>query len=284
MTSETRLSELDDQFVSIYEAARRRLLDEQRARALIVIKDDQMLLYHSGGTPDVTTGLRPPLYDKLKVLGHVPLAIYCLLVGHTGEVLQQSMLQALAGYRQKVAATGNDLDTTTESEAGILRRWLNMLERALSFLDQVIDAACVSEADLTAFCRANVPDMNAIFAAAARAQLDVCHARVMHVKESVLSADDWASLRVVIIGPHMARRDQNFLQYFSRLLQTPKYADRRVVYYEGDDIEGALDLVGTAILDFRASQSIFGNENRLHRDVLADATMRYLDELLPLHV
>jgi hypothetical protein len=79
----------------------------------------------------------------------------------------------------------------------------------------------------------------------------------MHVKESVLSADDWASLRVVIIGPHMARRDQNFLQYFSRLLQTPKYANRRVVYYEGDDIEGALDLVGVRQFSTSAPRSQF---------------------------
>jgi hypothetical protein len=283
MAGETRLAELDDQFVSIYETARRRLIDDQQARALIVIRDDHMLLYHGDSKPDVMTGLRPALYDKLKALGHVPLAIYCLLVGQIGggDALPQPVLNALADYRRQVAAAGADLDTTTETAAGILPRTLDMLGRALSFLDQVIADGRVSRTELTGFCRANVANMNAIFAAAARAQVDVCHAHVMRVKENVLSADAWASLRVVIMGPHMARRDQNFLQYFSRLLHTPLDADKRVVYYEGDDIDGALDLVGTAILDFRASQSIFGDENRLHRDVLADATTRYLDELLP---
>jgi hypothetical protein len=95
----------------------------------------------------------------------------------------------------------------------------------------------------------------------------------------VLSADDWASLRVVIMGPHMAHKDQNFLQYFSRLLHTPMYADKRVVYFEGEDMAGALDLLGTTLLDFQASRSIFDDEDRLHRDVLADATTHYLDEL-----
>lgn len=33
MTSENRLAALDERFVSIYEATRRRLLDEQKARA-----------------------------------------------------------------------------------------------------------------------------------------------------------------------------------------------------------------------------------------------------------
>jgi hypothetical protein len=33
MTSEERLAELDERFVGLYEATRRRLLDEQKARA-----------------------------------------------------------------------------------------------------------------------------------------------------------------------------------------------------------------------------------------------------------
>ena len=283
MTGQQRIAELDEHFVGIYEAARRRLLDEQKTRALIIVNEDQMLLYRGGVEPEVMSGLRPPLYDKLKALGHVPLAIYCLLVGYADadKPLPRAALSALHEYRQRIAAARADLDTTKEVESGILPRNVDMFEQALSFLDRVVAAGRVSDADLSAYCRSNIADMNAIFAAAARAQLDVCHAHIMHLKENVLSMDDWASLRVIIMGPHMARKDQNFLQYFSRLLHTPKYADKRVVYYEGEDIEGALDLMGTAILDFRASQSIFSNENRLHRDVLADATTRYLDELLP---
>jgi len=282
MTREQRLAELDDRFVAIYEATRRRLVDEQKARALILIDDDRMLVYHGGAEPRVVTGLRPPLYEKLKTLSHVPLAIYCLLMGEAdgGSALSQPLLDALGDYRRTLGAAAGDLDTSEDVAAGVLPRTLDLLERTLAFLDRVIDDRRISRADLSAYGRANVADINVCFAAAARAQIDLCHARMMELKESVLSAEDWASLRVVIMGPHMAHKDQNLLQYFSRLLHTPMYADRRVVYFEGEDEEGALDLLGTTILDFQASRSIFDDEERLHRDVLADATTPYLDELL----
>ena len=45
MTGAQRLAELDERFVAIYEATRRRLLDEQKARAVILIDDDRLLLY-----------------------------------------------------------------------------------------------------------------------------------------------------------------------------------------------------------------------------------------------
>ena len=85
MRREERLAELDERFVEIYEAARRRLLDGQKERALLLVNEDYMLFYHGGREPQVITGLRPPLYDKLKSLSHVPLAICCLLTGHTDE-------------------------------------------------------------------------------------------------------------------------------------------------------------------------------------------------------
>jgi hypothetical protein len=283
MTGAERIAALDERFIGIYEAARRRLLDEQLARALVLIKDDQLLLYRGGGEPAVMTGLRPPAYETLKALGHISLAIYCLLVGRTddGHALAPAVLSALADYRRQVAVAAADLDVAKEVATGVLSRHVDLLARALAFLDRVVAAERAPEAELVAFSRANLADIGVIFAAAARAQLDACHAHMMHLKDNMLSAEDWASLRVVIMGPHMARRDQNFMQYFSRLLHTPMEADKRVVYYEGEDIQGALDLMGTAMLDFRASQSIFGDETRLHRDILADATTLYLNTLLP---
>jgi hypothetical protein len=283
MTDENRLVALDDRFVDIYEAARRQLLEDQKARALIVVDGDSLLLYHGGSEPQVIAGLRPPLYEKLKTLSHVPLAIYCLVVGRNdgGTGLEPPVLSALQDYRQQLRSAAAELDTTAEVETGVLSREIAVLDRALAFLDRIVADGRVSQAGLSEYAHANVADLNACFAAATRVQLDVCHGHMMRLKETAFSAEDWASLRVVVMGPHMAHKDQNFLQYFSRLLHTPKYACKRVVYFEGEDRDGALDLMGTAILDFQASRTIFDDETRLHRDVLADATTRYLDELFP---
>ena len=288
MTPEERIAALDDRFISIYEATRDRLVDEQKARALIVVIDDRMLLYHGGREPQVITGLRPPLYEKLKTLNHVPLAIYCLLIGDADAdandaTLPQDVLAAVGDYRQQLAASAADFDTTNEVETGILACKVDMFERALAFLDRVMADGRVSREDLTAFGRANIADMNTCFFAATKVQLDICHARMMALKEKVLSPEDWVALRAVIIGPHMAHKEQNFLQYFARLLHTPKYTDKRVVYFEGEDVNGAFALLGTTMLDSRAARSIFGEDDRLHRDVLADATTGYLEKLLPRH-
>lgn len=285
MTEETRLEDLDNRFVEIYEAARRDLLDRQKNQALIVVNEDTMLLYHGGREPQVITGLRPPLYDKLKTLGHVPLAIFCLLIRRKDDSddIPAPTLAALRDYHELLATAAGDLDTSDETSRGLLHQPVEILERALAFLDRAISDGRVSKADLIAFGRKNVADLNAIFYAATKAQLDACHQRITHLKEKVLSEEDWKALRVLVMGPHMAHKDQNFLQYFSKILRTAMYTDKRLVYYEGEDPDAALDLMGTAILDFQASQAIFGNQDRLHRDVLADGTKLYLESLFPGH-
>ena len=283
MTAEDRIAELDDRFVQIYEAARRRRIDEQMAHALIVVCDDTMLLYHGGREPKVITGLRPPLYNKLKTLSHVPLAIYCLSAEYCGEPLTGEALAALRDYRDRLAATADDFDTTQERESAVLSRGIDIFNRSMAFLDRVIADGRIADADLATYCRNNAEDFHECFFAATKAELDACHAEIMHLKERVLTAADWASLRVVVMGPHMAHKGNNHLQYFAKLLRTPMYTDKRLDYCESDDLQDALDLAGTAILDFQASRVFFDDENRLHRDVLADATTRYLDELLPGH-
>jgi len=283
MTAEERIAALDDRFISIYEATRRRLVDEQKASALIVIAEDRMLLYHGNRAPQQIADLRPPLYEKLKTLNHVPLAIFCLLTdgAEDGNALPQSDLSAVDDFRRQLKASAADFDTAMDVETGILACKIGMFERTVAFLDRVVADGRVSRTDLVEYCRANIADMGTCFFAATKVQLDICHAHMMHLKEKVLSEDDWASLRVVIIGPHMAHKDQNFLQYFARLLHTPMYTDKRVVYFEGEDLESAFDLLGTTMLDYRVSRSIFDDDSRLHRDVLADATTHYLDALLP---
>ena len=52
------------------------------------------------------------------------------------------------------------------------------------------------------------------------------------------------------------------------------------VYFDGDDLQSAFNRLGTTMLDAVVSDAIFSDRERLHRDVLADATTQFLDELL----
>jgi hypothetical protein len=106
---------------------------------------------------------------------------------------------------------------------------------------------------------------------------------VTHIREQLLSDEQWHELRVLVLGAYMARQGELFLQYFSQLLETPTQGDRRLVYFDGDHLQSAFDRLGTTMLDAMASQAIFGDWERLHRDVLADETTRYLGDLAANH-
>lgn len=113
MTDETRLAALDARFIELYEATRRCLLGAQKARALLLVTEDSLYFYHGGRAPEVLGGLRPPLYEKLKTVGHVPLAIYCLLCGEVenGAELRSPIRAALRDYRALLASAAPGLDT-----------------------------------------------------------------------------------------------------------------------------------------------------------------------------
>lgn len=281
MSHSDRLEDLNKRFIEIYEAARGVLIETQMNKALIVVHGERMLFFHGSREPQTITGIRPPLYTKLKTLGHVPLAIYSLLTLEAGApVLSDETLTQLSEYRNRLVDCAATLDAREHVEGGELPRPVTVYERSLAFLDTVIERLRVSETALDAFTAGMTDDLHCLFAAAARAQLDAVHERIRALRETVLTPREWKDLRVVVMGPHMAHKDDLFLQYFAHVLHTPLYTDKRLVYFEGDDEDGALALLGTTLIDGRLSRAFFGEENRMHRDILSNAAKRYLSELL----
>ncbi len=279
MDEASNLERLDRRFTQIYEAARARVLEKQQQKALIVIDDDVLLLYRTGHAAERFPGLRPPLYVKMKTLGHMPLAAFCRLHEDGGTPLSQERLTSIAGYRGMIEAATDDLDTRAEVARGLLLRQSLIPTKVRAILDAAIINGQVSAADLAAFARGVREDILPVLALAAREQLDACHMRIMQIKHELLSPEQWNELRVLVLGPYMARQGENFLQYFSDLLHTPMQGDRRLVYFDGDDLGAAFDRLGTTMLDAEASAAIFGDSDRLHRDILADATTQYLSAL-----
>ncbi len=279
MGDASNLERLDRLFTQVYEAARARVLEKQKQKALIVIDDDVLLLYRTGHPVEEFPGLRPPLYVKMKTLGHMPLAVYCLLREDPDARLSPERLAAIKDYRRAVEDCTGDLDTREEAARGLLPQPNHIFAKVLAILDTAVINGQVSAADLAAFARGTREDIVPVLAAAARVQLEACHLRIMQIRHELLSPEQWKELRVLVLGPYMARQGENFLQYFSQLLSTPMQADRRLVYYDGDDLAAAFDRLGTTMLDAEASQAIFGDRDRLHHDVLADATRQYLSDL-----
>ena len=279
MDGSEQLSRLNQRFVDIYEVARAKVVERQKQEALIVIQDDSLLLFRRERAMERFPGLMPPLYNKMKTLGHMPLAAFCLLHDHVDRELPESVLAEVESYRAGVESTAETLDTREEAKAGLLAEPSQIYAKVTAFLDTVIAKRSVSKAELDSFARSVCDDIEPALAAAACAQLDVCNDIVKLIRERLLTAEQWESLRVLVLGPYMARQGQLFLQYFAQILNTPLEGDRRIVYFDGDDLAAAFERLGTTMLDSEASQAIFDERNRLHRDVLADATTRYLNSL-----
>jgi hypothetical protein len=165
-------------------------------------------------------------------------------------------------------------------EAGILPRPVAIHAMAMAFVGSVLKAGTKSRHALHGFTRGVCDDVDLVLAVAARAQLAACERTVKEIR-ALLSPEEWAELRVLVLGPYMAKQGEIFLQYFSKELNTPVSGDRRLIYFDGDDLKAAYERFGTATLDAEAAQAIFGNRRRLHRDVLADATREYLSAGLP---
>ena len=269
------LERLDNRFVTIYEAARaERVVHEQR-RGLIVVRDDVMLLFRDKEPVRQFTGLEPPLYNKMKTLGHIPLAIFCLFHAVNDGPLSRSLKGRLVSYRALLDSAGRELDVSEEVDAGIVPRPVAIHAMAMAFLGSVLKAGTTSRHALHGFTRGVCDDVDLVLAVAARAQLAACERTVKEIR-ALLSPEEWAELRVLILGPYMAKQGEIFLQYFSKELNTPVSGDRRLIYFDGDDLKAAYERFGTVTLDAEAAQAIFGNRRRLHRDVLADATQEYL--------
>ena len=281
MVGPRTLQQLDDRFIEIYEAERARVVESQKRKALIVVHRDLLRLYYGDDLSQDFPGLETPIYNKMKTLGHTTLAVYCLLrEWATGKPIPKDHLANISAYRTALGNLSDKLDTRVDVEQGILHKPTQIYEKTMAMLDAVLANGRVSEDELDGFSRSVCDDIGPVLMAAARDQLRACHERVLRIKRNVLTPKQWQEVCVLILGPYMAREGELFLQYFSKILDVPMQADRRLVYFEGDDLQDAFDRLGTTVLDAVASDAIFGDRERLHRDVLADATTHYLDELL----
>ena len=268
------LTALNNSFRAAYADAKIRVLAS--SGPALVVNGDNFALLRDGRRAEANVGT--PIYDPVKTIAHIPLAIYVTLIPGDGAV-DDNRLKTLAGLRELIPPAEASLDTLKLS-AATLARQKRIVAASLAFLDDVAGRRQFAPAVLLAFTRGMAPLVMENVAEAARAQLDATHAQVSAWRRD-LSPQEWNQLHVLIIGPHMPREDLVVMQYFLRLLHEAREG-RRVVYAESLWEEPqALDLLGTHLLDGRVGEAFFGDYMRMHRDLLGDAAKQYLPHLLP---
>src|SRR5579872_3691587 len=269
------LTALNNAFRAAYADAKTRVL-ESSGPTLIVNGDNFSLLRRGRLRMEGNAGTR--IYDPVKTIAHLPLAIYVILTPGDGAI-DDNRLKTLAGLRELVPAAEASLDAVKLS-ASTLDRQKRIVAASLAFLDEVAGRRKFARPELLAFTRRMAPLLMENVAEATRAQLDATHALISSWRRE-MSPQEWSRFHVVIIGPHMPRENLVVTQYFLRLLHEPGEG-RRVVYAESLWQEPqAIDLLGTHLLDGSAGEAFFGDYMRMHRDLLGDAAKEYLPRLLP---
>jgi hypothetical protein len=268
------LTALNDAFRAAYADAKNRVLAS--SGPTLIVNGDRFVLLRDGHRVEASVGTR--IYDPVKTISHIPLAIYVILTPGDGAI-DDGRLKTIANLRDLIAPAEASL-ISLKLPAAILTRQKQIVGACVAFLDDVARNRKFARSSLLAFTRAMAPLVMENVTEAARAQLDAMHAQVSAWRRD-LSSQEWSRLHVLIVGPHMPRQDLVVTQYFLRLLHEPGEG-RRVVYAESLWEEPkALDLLGAHLLDGSVGEAFFGDYMRMHRDLLGDAAAQYLPRLLP---
>lgn len=270
------LAALNDIFRATYRETRAWRLS--RVDAVIVVQFDDLHLIRGGQTR--TERFTPPIYHDYKAIAHIPLALYVKLAPAIGRPFDRAMLDWMTLYLKQIQAAAAGLEGRPGWTPEQLRAHKAIVDASLKFMERVMGAEEVRDAELTAYTRAMRPLVLASADAAAKAQLEGLHALVGKWRAE-LGPAAWAQVHVVVLGPKQPRPGNVQYEYFVRALGRGAVG-KRLWYAEGVfDRDGGVNLLGTILLDRGASIAFFADPARLEGDLLADGAQRHLNRLFP---
>jgi hypothetical protein len=271
--AEDALADLNHAFRQRYAATRKELVT--RSGPIILLSGDDLTLLRSGKRSQAKAV--PRLYRDLKVVSHVPLAIYVMLVPCGTGALSDEAVASLQRYRDQLVKTETPL-ASRDWPRGLWKRQQDILTASREFLDEILDRKQVTASALTAFTRKVAPLVLANSSDAASGELDCLDKQIRRWKAE-LSPEEWKNLHVIVMGAALPRRGNLAVQYFARLLKQTGEGER-IIYAESIYDEGrALDLLGTHLLDRRIGSAFFNDCQRMLRDLLADAAQEHLQKM-----
>ncbi|WP_199724662.1 hypothetical protein [Corallococcus sp. AB011P] len=272
------LSVLNQAFRDAYAARREAVLS--RMGPVIAQIDDVLILRKGGQRFEAPARTRH--YHEYKAVTHVPLALHVLLASK--DALDDETRTRLTTMRGLITASHASLEGRG-LPADALARQHRLLDASLALVDGVLAANRVTQAELSAFIHARVPDLLKNAEDAARDQIDTMHASVEAWKRQ-MTEEERGQLRAVVAASHMSRPGNVAAQYFSitlgdtwegRFHEEDQQPGKRVLSSEATfDEPSAFALLATHVLDANTSRGIFGEETRMARDLLADAAERIL--------
>ncbi|TWU27305.1 hypothetical protein [Bythopirellula polymerisocia] len=266
----TILTDLDIAFIGAHSAANE--LDLAAGGPIILLRDGQLILVRN--KTEVAAPIILPDYEAFKTFAHVPVAIYLLLGSEGASTLDDQLILQLRAYHAKLEDVENNIEQI-DLNGDNLERQKRILAESKRFLDKVVQQHGFSTEELHLFTRRMLPMIKANIACAAASQLDAMHSQVMGWKQEMTPAE-WNRVRVAVKGAVLARNGSLAKQYFERLLRI-KGEGMRLTYMELYFPPTPLQtLLATRSVDRGIGNAVFGDPDRMFRDVLADAATAHI--------
>ncbi len=266
---------LNDAFRAAYQRTKEATL--AHGGPVILAEGDKVVLRRGNARQEAA--YTPAVYHILKAVAHVPLALDVVLAPHAGEAtLDETVLAELRELRRLMEDTESSL-ASRGMEPEQLDRSRTIFAESRRFLDSVVQSRRCPREERIAFARRMTPMVMKNVGEASRAELDALHSRIIAWRKE-MSPEEWKTLRVVILGSALPRKQSLTLQYFARLLGEPGEGPR-IIYAESvRDEAKALDLLATSEVDTGIGVDFFNDPTRMHRDLLSDAAKDYLPLLI----
>lgn len=270
-TPDPLLDSLNGDFLAQYQRA----LAEALAQAgpMILEEGDNLILVRHAQRTSVP--IKPVEYHELKAVAHIPLALFVMLAFPQDAHLSAERRQDLQHYRDLMEKAQATL-ASRHFTASQLARQQEIFRASFALLNNALAAGTVDQQKLRSFTRQVGPLLLANVTEATAAEMRALYRTAAEWRRQ-LTPEEWNSLHMVMIGPHMPREQECSIQFFQRLFHEPEEG-KRIIYAEALwNEKDALGLLATHVVDEAAGAAFFGDPMRMHRDLLADAAKAYLD-------
>jgi hypothetical protein len=241
---------------------------------VILVEFDKLTLLK--GDDRKTVEVLPLQYHRLKSIAHAPLAIYLTMEKEGDSPIgdqQLTRLKDIAARIEAVRAVLNDSDFRPDA----LIRQREILDRSTTFIANALKTGSANSKDYPAFAIGIRPLIMKNVEEAAELQIRGYDAAVAGWKKS-LSVTEWSKLKVVITGSASPRKQNLATQYFAQVLGVSGEGPRLVYAESLYDEAKALKLLNATAVDAKAGLAFFDDSSRLHRDLMADAAAKFLQD------
>ncbi len=268
------LSKLDDSFQKSYSEAKSQI--RESLGPVIIVANDVMLL--KDGKKESANCI-PNEYTITKTMDHVPLDIFVILTNTLDKPLSDKTKAKLREVDAFIDKTRPEVDKSGLPTESISRQH-KIMDMSKAYIASTLKAGTTSHEELQTFTR-SISKLTLDNADEAEAATLTKFDAVISSWHKNMSADEWNRTKAIVVSGHMPRIENSSMQYLLKLFKQKQEGDR-VIYFEGDlDESKAIDLLVTHVLDRRIAIDFYTDPWRMHRDLLADATKKYLKKHPP---